>query len=203
MSNPVLEVVHRDALVRRVDKLRRDLSVHRLHGEEAVCDRAVRLPQIVAVREPGARDGAERCAGLQLLDVRVERVPERRRDGRPRPSDRLEPLDLVVALAYRRTDRAARRQRGSARAGDGSRRRPRRGRNLRSACRRPRSLSGRESARAAARRARRAAGGPRSHGRWRPLPAALPRAPPPGSRVLGDQPRRVECSKRGLCTSPP
>ena len=70
-----LEVVDRDALVRRVDQPRRELGSIVAHREEAVRDGAERLAQPVAVGEPGDADRA----------ARPPRARPPRRSSRPRP----------------------------------------------------------------------------------------------------------------------
>ena len=117
-----LEVLDVDALVGRVDEQRRDLGVHRPHREEAVRDRAERVAHPVAVREAGGADRDRRRRGLHLAHERRDRVPQRRLRRRARAADRLDPLELVVALAERPRGSAARPPPAPARAAGGSRR---------------------------------------------------------------------------------
>ncbi len=121
-----LEIVHVRAFVRRVDEECRHLGVHRPHREEAVRDRAERVPHPVAVGEAGASDRCDDRARLLLGDEGRDRVPQRR---------------LASASPCRRSPRSARtrsrpprsppaapraRPRASAPAGGASRRRARR-----------------------------------------------------------------------------
>src|ERR671936_978598 len=94
-----LEIVPPDPLVGRVDQTRSQLGVHRTHREEAVRDGPERVAKPVAVREARDDEGHDPCGRFQLCDERLDRVPERRLSGRARPALRLDPLEVVVALA--------------------------------------------------------------------------------------------------------
>ena len=72
--------------------------------EEAVRNRPERLPEVVAVGEPRARDRREPGAGLELLRERRERAPERRLHRRARAADRLLELEVVCAVPERSAD---------------------------------------------------------------------------------------------------
>ena len=183
-SHAEREVVDRDPLVGRVDQPRRELRAHRAHREEPVGDGAERLAQPVGVGEAGDADRREPGAGLDLVDERLDRRPERCAE-----------LRAGAALAVRATRARSRPRRAtrararpppppSGRAAAGSRRSPRSAPESRSASRRPRSSSARPSARAAARpsrprpgrceRARASALARRRH-RSRPRPRESPR----------------------------
>src|SRR5437588_12974519 len=82
-----------------MDQPRRELGVHGAHREKPVSDRAERIPQPVAVREAGQADRRQLRFGLDLLDERGYRVPERRLERRARPALSLDPGEVVVTRA--------------------------------------------------------------------------------------------------------
>src|SRR5439155_26761496 len=67
-----LEVVYRNALVRRVDQPRRQLGVERTRREEPVGDGAERFAQPVAVGEAGHAHRRNRGVALDLRDERLD-----------------------------------------------------------------------------------------------------------------------------------
>ncbi len=97
--HPELEVGLRDPLVGGVDEPVGELGVHLPHGEEAVRDRAERLPEPVAVREPRDTHWDGHRPGLGALDELVDCRPKWGVDRRAGPALRSAPHELVVARA--------------------------------------------------------------------------------------------------------
>src|SRR3989454_4162409 len=94
-----LQVLDRDALVRRVDQAGRQLGVHHPQREEAVGDGAEGLAEPVAVCEPGDADRRGPRFRVDLADPAGYGVPQRRLDRRACSPVRLEALQLVVAVS--------------------------------------------------------------------------------------------------------